>query len=67
MLSLTVKRGEFVKIGDDVFIYLNRIHEKNAQISFFAPDHVKIVRQSAQHKIGEKPFIPPTFVPHGDE
>ena len=52
MLTLTRKRGETIRVGEDVVIRVTRIRGRNVEISIDAPKDVKILR-------GELPPQPP--------
>ena len=44
MLILTRKKGESIKIGDDIEIFITEIKGDKVRIGISAPEHMKITR-----------------------
>lgn len=45
-LSLSVKVGESVFVGDDIRVEVSAVRGKNAVIRFIAPRDIKVLRES---------------------
>ncbi len=50
MLVLTRKRGESLKIGDDVVVKVQRIDHNRVRLAVDAPRHVRILRLPSAHE-----------------
>jgi carbon storage regulator CsrA len=49
-LSLSVKVGESVFVGDDIRVEVSAVRGKNAVIRFIAPRDIKVLRESIVSK-----------------
>ncbi len=51
MLTLTVKEGEYIKIGDDIFVkYTSNLRSDSIRLSIDVPKEVPVVRSKVYEK-----------------
>lgn len=50
-LTLTRREGEFIRIGDDVFIELRKASGGTAKLTIHAPKDVEIVRDEIDDQV----------------
>ena len=51
MLTLSIKKGETITIGQDVELYLHRIQGQRVVLSFHAPPEVSVLRSTFQGEV----------------
>ena len=56
MLCITMRRGDYVTIGDDIVIQIDRMNEERVHVNINAPREVPIVRGKVLERVGgERP------------
>lgn len=65
MLTLTVKEGQYIKIGDNIFVkYSNNVKTNSISLSIEAPKEIPITRSEVyERSLEEKAKKNPEYLP----
>ena len=56
MLCITMRRGDYITIGDDIVIQIDQLSDERAHVNINAPREIPIVRGKVLERVGgERP------------